>query len=97
MKNITVELASFKQAFEKFLSLCGYNESILDSFKELKEKGVVTHTNETEYWCGNHHSSYSIIKMYRIETPCLFYVVEEYYSENSDNSHNNTNKWIFVP
>lgn len=91
------KLGTFKEAFEQFLSLCDYNENILSSFKELKENGVIKHTNETEYWCGNHHSAHSEIKMYRVESPLLFYVVEYYYNECSDNSHERENKWVFIP
>ena len=97
--NTTVKIASFMEAFKTFLSYCddSLDVNTITSFSELKEKKVIRHTNRTEYWCGNHHSSESYSELYMVEEPCLFFVVKYRYIEMSDNSHKSTETKVFVP
>ena len=94
-----IKVASFLEAFNKFLSYCDYSLSIneLASFTKLKETKRIMFENEDQYWCGNHHSSSSYVELILIEDPCLFYIVKYHYSENSDNSHTRTETSVFIP
>ena len=97
--NTKIKIASFMEAFQKFLSYSDGSLSVntLASFAELKEDKKIEFQNETLYWCGNHHSANSSAELILVEEPCLFYVVKFHYSENSDDSHNRTETSIFVP
>jgi len=99
MNTTTVKVASFLEAFSKFLSYSdgSLTVSTLASFAELKEKKAIKYGNETLYWHGNHSSSNSYVELLLIEEPCLFYIVKYHYSECSDNSHSRTETSIFVP
>ena len=102
MKNekIKAKVASFLEAFNKFLSYSDEESvslSSLKQFAELKEKGRISYRNETSYWCGNHHSSEEKISMFYNKEPLDFFVVEYRYYENSDNSHERVERHIFVP
>jgi hypothetical protein len=97
MKNIKV--ASFLEAFKKFLSYSDGSLSIntLSSFAKLKEEKKIEFENETQFWCGNHHRAYDRTEMFYITEPCIFFVVKNHYYENSDNSYSRTETTIFVP
>jgi hypothetical protein len=94
-----VKIASFKDAFSKFLSFSddSLDINILSSFSELKEKKVILYQNEPLFWCGNHHSSTLEVELYYIEFPITFFVVKTTYSEISENSHCNINYEVFIP
>ena len=94
-----VKVASFLEAFNKFLSYSDGSLSInkLASFAKLKEVKKIEFDNETQYWHGNHSSSNSSAELLLVEEPCVFYIVKFHYSENSDNSHSRTETSIFVP
>jgi hypothetical protein len=93
-----IKLASFKEALASFNAKIDSNdESIVSLFTELKEKGKVIHKNEEEYWHGGHSHSQTIITMYRIEEPLLFYIVESVESGNDNRSYRKTNREIFIP
>lgn len=98
MENINIKVASFKEAFNKFLSFIegDLNPSILSSFAELKEKKKISFKNETNYWNGNHYSSNSEVELIMVEEPCLFYIVKFYYYENSSESKNTTDTFVFI-
>ena len=99
MQTTNVKVASFLEAFSQFLSYADSSLGIntLASFAKLKEMKKIEFQNETQYWCGNHHSSDSRAELIMVEEPCLFYVVKYHYSENSDNSHSRTETTVFVP
>lgn len=93
-----IKISSFKESVIKFLSLIDYNdESIVDIFKTLKEKGKISHTNEREYWHGNHSHEEKTFTLYRIEEPMIFYVLETVTEGNSDNSYRYIEREVFVP
>lgn len=98
-KNVSVKVASFLEAFSLFLSYADDSLGVntLASFAKLKETKRIEFQNETQFWCGNHHSSDSRAELIMVEEPCLFYVVKYHYSENSDNSHCRTETTVFVP
>ena len=95
----SIKLASFLEAFNKFLSYSDGSLSVneLSSFAKLKEDKKIEFQNETQYWHGNHSSSNSSAELILVEEPCVFYIVKYHYSENSDNSHSSTETSIFVP
>ncbi len=98
-ETVSVKVASFMEAFKKFLS---YSDGSLDintltSFSELKQVGRITYSNQEERWCGNHHSSNSYVELFHVEQPTTFYIVKYHYNENSDNSHSRTETSVFVP
>jgi len=96
---VSVNVASFLEAFNKFLS---YSDGSLTvstsaSFAELKDKKRISFSNETQYWHGNHYHSSSCVELLLVEKPCLVYIVKYHYLERSDNSHLKTETSIFVP
>lgn len=97
--NIKVNVASFRDAFQKFLSYSDGSFGIeeLTSFSELKEKGVISYRNQEVRWYGNHCSSQEYIELCMVETPCRFYVVRYLYVEISNNSCRKTETNVFVP
>jgi len=102
MKN-QVKLASFKEAFEMFLSYCDENltpDSLIRVFKTLKEKGKIRVENDPEFWNGNHCKSSSTVELYLINDPLRFYVVKFDYWETGRHIHgqnNRTETHVFVP
>lgn len=96
---VKVKVASFLEAFSKFLSYSDGSLSIntLASFAKLKETKKIEFENETQYWHGNHSSCKSSAELLLVEEPCIFYVVKFHYYENSENSHSSTETSVFVP
>ena len=94
----SVKVSSFLEAFNKFLSYSDGSIDIntLSSFSKLKEDKKIEFHNETQYWCGNHHSSNSQVELFLVEEPVLFYVVKFHYSEMSDRSNSYTETSVFV-
>jgi len=97
--NTTVKVASFLEAFAKFLSYSDGSLTVneLASFAELKSNKRIKYGNESQYWNGNHSNSSSYVELLLVEEPCTFYVVKYHYLERSDNSHSRTETSIFVP
>ena len=94
---MNVLISTFKEAFIAFLNKCdSVDINTIESFKSLKDNGFISHTNETEYWCGNHHSSTTRIRLNYVESPCKFFVLEVEYDELSDNSHSTRDVTVFV-
>jgi len=100
--NVKVNVASFYEAFQKFLSYGGNDsitENIVTSFSELKEKGRIGYGLPSDYWDGNHSSRNSWVTLCRIEEPTLFYVVK-YHEEVNDKwegRSKRTETSVFVP
>lgn len=96
---VTVRVASFLEAFSKFLSYSDSSLSVntLASFAKLKEEKRIWFENEPNFWHGNHSSSTSSAELVMVEEPTRFYIVRYYYAENSDNSHSRTETTVFVP
>ena len=98
-----VNLASFKEAFEKFLSFCDEDmtpECLISSFRTLKEEGKIRFENEPEFWNGNHCRSESVVELFLVDEPLRFYVVKFSYWEigrhlHGDNDVQETH--VFVP
>jgi hypothetical protein len=97
--NTEVKVASFYEAFKKFLSYSDGSLKLnaLASFGKLSQEKVVSFRNETVFWHGNHSQSNSSAELVMVETPCLFFVVKFHYDENSDSSKSWTETTIFVP
>lgn len=95
----SVKVASFKEAFEKFLSFIDgeISPSTLQSFATLKDKKIIKFENDTVYFDGNHSTSTSYVELILVETPILFYIVKFYYFESSQNSKSTCETFIFVP
>lgn len=99
MTNSKVFVASFYEAFQKFLSYSDDSLSLstLASFAKLKEEGRISYSNEDRYWHGNHSHCEEWVELVMIVEPIRFYVVRFHYSEMSDNSHSRTETTVFVP
>jgi hypothetical protein len=103
--NINVRVASFRDAFQKFLSYSdgSFGVEELASFSKLKEKGAIGYRNKEQLWDGNHSSSQEFVELCMVETPfisdnpCRFYVVSYLYVENSNNSCRRKETHVFVP
>lgn len=95
----TIKVASFIEAFKKFLSYSdsGLSINTLASFAKLKENKRIEFQNETQYWHGNHYSCTSYAELLLVEVPCTFYVVKYHYSEYSDTNNSYTETSVFVP
>jgi hypothetical protein len=95
----SINVASFKDAFSKFLSFVDgeISPSTLQSFAKLKTEKIIRFDNDTIYFDGNHSQSTSYVELILVETPIVFYVVKYYYWENSQNSCSDTQTHIFVP
>jgi hypothetical protein len=95
----TVKVASFLEAFNKFLSYSDGSLSIntVSSFAQLKEDKKIEYSNETQYWCGNHHSSTNRTEMFYVTEPCVLFIVKNHYEEMSENSYTRTETTVFVP
>jgi len=102
MENVKTKVASFYEAFEKFLSYGGRSsitEDVVASFSELKEKGHISYDLPSRHWDGNWSHEYSGAHLYRIEEPTLFYVVR-FWEETDDNREGRskrTETTVFVP
>jgi hypothetical protein len=94
-----VEVASFLEAFYKFLNYSDGSLSVdtLASFAKLKENKRIEFQNETKYWDGNHSSSNSSAELLLVEEPCVLFIVKYHYYENSANSNSYTETSVFVP
>ncbi len=95
-KFITVQ--SFKQALTHFLQLCDDNfhpEDTVRIFSDLKKEGFFEVVNDKEYWRGNHDSGQQTNRLYLVDAPFRFYVVEKVYEENScDFQGTTTQRWV---
>lgn len=100
MKN-NIKIQSFRKAIIHFFELCDCEfqpEDTIRIFSEMKEKGFFEYANEKEYWRGNHDQGQRINRIYLIDKPFRFYVVESRYEENScDFQGVNTERWVYVP
>lgn len=100
MKN-SIELKSYKAALTHFIELCDKDikpEDTVRIFRELKEKGVAEYANQPEFWRGNHDQSQTTNKIYLIDSPLRFYVVEsEIYENSCDFRGTRTQRWVYVP
>lgn len=96
-----VKIKSFKEALLHFVELCDNQfqpEDTVRVFAEMKEKGFFEYANEKEFWRGNHDSGQRINRIYLIDNPLRFYVVESSYIENScDFQGTRTERWVYVP
>ncbi len=94
-----VNVASFKEAFAKFLSFIENDITplTLQSFAKLKSEKIIKFENDTVYFDGNHSQSSSYVELILVETPILFYVVKFYYFEVSQNSKSSCETFVFVP
>jgi hypothetical protein len=99
MNNVSVNVASFKEAFVKFLSFIENDITplTLQSFAKLKTEKVIKFENDTVYFDGNHSQSSSYVELILVEKPIIFYVVKFYYFEVSQNSNSSCKTFIFVP
>jgi hypothetical protein len=100
----SVKVASFREAFNKFLSFIDdeISPSTLQNFATLKTEKIIRFDNETNYFDGNHSTSSSYVELILVEKPIVFYIVkyyywETYYWETSQDSCNDTQTFIFVP
>jgi len=98
-----VKLASFKEAFEKFLSYCD-DEAItpeaVATFATLKAAGKIRVENEPEFWHGNHCRAESTVELFLVEEPTRFHVVRYCYWETGTQNHGENDvvhTHIFVP
>ena len=102
MKN-QVKLASFKEALTMFLSYCDENltpESSIRVFDTLKKEGKMEVQNAPEFWNGNHCRSESTVKLFMVDEPLRFYVVQYSYWEIGRHIHGQNNRaetHVFVP
>lgn len=96
-----VNIKSFKEALLHFVELCDDQfqpEDTVRIFAEMKEKGFFEYANEKEFWRGNHDQGQRINRIYLIDNPIRFYVVESSYHENScDFQGTRTERWVYVP
>ena len=99
MKNSSsIKVASFKEPVSKFLSLIdSTDESVIELFKKLKVQGKMSHTNETEYWHGNHSHKTQTFTLYRIEEPLVFYILETKTEGNVDYAFSYIEREVFIP
>jgi hypothetical protein len=95
----SINVASFRDAFAKFLSFIDgeISPSTLQSFAKLKTEKIIRFDNETNYFDGNHSQSSSYVELIMVETPIVFYIVKYYYFECSQNSCSDTKVCVFVP
>ena len=96
----TVKVASFLEAFKKFLSYADDSSvtiNTLSSFSELKSKGMICYENEPIFWHGNHSRSRSWVELFYVNDPVQFFVVKYHYEETSENSKYEVETSVFVP
>ena len=99
MSTTKVNVASFKEAFAKFLYFIDgeISPSTLQSFAKLKSEKVIRFDNETIYFDGNHSQSWSNVELILVEKPIIFYIVKYHYWEKSQDCCSDIQTFIFVP